>query len=63
MAGRTPQDLTRIVLPCAVLAVVDLIALIIAIATGHYLLAVAAGLLFVALAALAVIGAGMMRGD
>jgi hypothetical protein len=63
VAGRTPEDLTKVVLPCAVLAVVDVIALIIASATGHYLLAVAAGLLFVPLAAIAVIGAGMMRRD
>jgi hypothetical protein len=63
-AGRGRQtDLGKVVVPCAVLAVADLIALVIAIATGHYVLAVVAGILFVPLAALAVIGAGLMRRD
>jgi hypothetical protein len=61
--GRPPTDLGKIVVPCALLAVVDVIALVIAIATGHYVFAVVAGILFVPLAALAVIGAGMMRRD
>jgi hypothetical protein len=61
-AGRGRQgDLGKVVVPCAVLAVLDLIALVVAIATGHAVLAVVAGILFVPLAALAVIGAGIMR--
>lgn len=61
MTGRGPNDLVKVVVPCALLAVIDVVALIVAIATGHYVLAVVAGLLFVPLATLAGIGAGMMR--
>lgn len=62
--GRSqPPDLARVVVPCAVLAVVDVIALVVAIATGHVVLAVVAGILFVPLAALAIIGGGIMRRD
>ena len=63
MTERGPNDLIKVVVPCAVLAVVDIVALIVAIATGHYVLAVVAGLLFVPLATLAGIGAGMLRRD
>jgi hypothetical protein len=62
-SGERPPDLGKVVIPCALLAVVDVIALIVAIATGHVVLAVVAGILFVPLAVLAVIGAGIMRRD
>lgn len=62
--GRGQQaDLGKVVVPCALLALVDVIVLIIAIASGHYVFAVLAGVLFVPLAALAAMGAGMMRRD
>ena len=61
--GRPPTDLAKIVVPCALLAVLDAVAVVIALATGHNVLAVVAGILFVPLAALAVIGAGLMRRD
>lgn len=57
------SDVGKVVVPCAVLAALDVIALIVAAVTGHPVLAIVAGLLFVPLAGLAVIGAGMLRRD
>jgi len=47
----------RVVRPSAALAALDAIAVVVAIATGHAVLAIVAGVLFVPLAALAVLGA------
>jgi hypothetical protein len=56
-------DVGKVVVPCAVLAALDAVAFAVALVTGHPVLAIVAGLLFVPLAALAVIGAGMLRRD
>lgn len=56
-------SLARVVVPSAVLAVLDAAGVVAGLASGHYLLAVVAGLLFVPLAAIAVIGAGLLRRD
>jgi len=54
----TDVDLRRrVVGPSAALAVLDAIAVVVAIAAGHVVLAIVAGVLFVPLAALAVLGA------
>jgi hypothetical protein len=61
--GDRDADVGKVVVPCAVLAVLDAVALVVAAVTGHPGLAIVAGLLFVPLAGLAVIGAGMLRRD
>lgn len=63
VATERARSLRRVVVPCAVLAVIDATGVVIGLVSGHYLLAVVAGLLFVPLAALAVIGGGLLRHD
>lgn len=56
-------DVGKVVVPCAVLAALDAVAFVVALVSDHPVLAIVAGLLFVPLAALAAIGAGMLRRD
>jgi hypothetical protein len=63
VAASSPQSLRRVVVPSAALAVVDAVAVVAALAAGHWVLAVLAGVLFVPLAGLAVVGAGLLRRD
>ncbi|HEU5265947.1 MAG TPA: hypothetical protein VFU35_04570 [Jatrophihabitans sp.] len=64
MTGPTtpaPDVWKRVVIPCAVFAVVDLVAFVVALAKGHVVLAVFAAVLFVPFATLAVLGARYAR--
>jgi hypothetical protein len=51
----------RVVLPATLLALLDLVGVTAGLSTGHYVLAVIAGILFVPLAGIAGIGAGLLR--
>lgn len=62
-AQSRPTELRKVVVPCTLLALVDLVVLVIAVTGGRYVFAVVAGILFVPFAALAVIGAGIARRD
>lgn len=56
-----PDVWKRVVIPCALFAVADLIAFVVALAKGHVVLAVFAAVLFVPFATLAVLGARYAR--
>ena len=53
----TPDVWKRVVAPCALFAALDLVAIVVALVTGHVVLAVFAAVLFVPFALLAVLGA------
>jgi hypothetical protein len=53
----SPDVWKRVVVPCALFAALDLVALVVALVTGHVVLAVFAAVLFVPFALLAVLGA------
>jgi membrane protein implicated in regulation of membrane protease activity len=57
----TPDISRRVVIPCALFAALDLVAFVVALATGHVLFAVFAAVLFVPFALMAVLGARLAR--
>lgn len=52
-----PDVWKRVVVPCGLFAALDLVALVVALVTGHVVLAVFAAVLFVPFSLLAVLGA------
>ncbi len=57
-----PHIWGRIVVPCAIFAVLDLVGVVVAVRSGNLVLAVLAGVLFVPFAAAAIVGAKVAKG-